>query len=494
MELEGRLLTLLLAVPVAGGITIALLPEKADKLARGIALFTSLVCFGFAALVGYYFLNDEKPAEGAAIKQQTGKYKLVFEKKWFAAPMPEEGKGIELNFRLGVDGVSLLMILLTAVLTPMCILCSWNSITTGVRSFHVLFLLMEAALFGVFAALDIVFFYVFWEFVLIPMFLLIAGWGGGRRIYSAVKFAIFTLIGSFIMLGGIIYISGRLGSTDMRDFENAQMVFPVTTLNWLFFAFTLAFAIKVPVFPLHTWLPDAHTDAPTAGSVILAGILLKMGTYGMIRFSLPLLSPQSDGIRNAMLALGAFGIVYGALMAMTQGDIKRLIAYSSVSHLGYCVVGIFAGKEGYDGAVLQMVSHGISTGALFILVGIIYDRTHRRGVKDFGGLARSMPHYAVVFLIIVLSSIGLPGLNGFPGELMVLVGSIRVSGILAAAVALGAILSAVYLLRPYRDMFFGEEFQQQKDLNFVEMVSLVPLVMLAFAIGIFPNLVLQFLR
>jgi NADH-quinone oxidoreductase subunit M len=349
---------------------------------------------------------------------------------------------------------------------------------------------------GAFVSLDLFLFYVFWEAMLIPMYLLIGIWGGPRRIYASVKFIIYTIVGSVLMLAAILYAGIQAGSFDVLKLQELLPRLPVAEQQILFLAFAISFAIKVPLFPFHTWLPDAHVEAPTAGSVILAGVLLKMGTYGFLRFAIPFFPDAARHYTTLIVALSAIGIVYGSLMAMAQSDIKKLVAYSSVAHLGFCMLGIFSGTlAGAQGGVLQMVNHGLSTGALFLLIGVIYEKTHRRGVDDFGGMAKIMPVYAVLFMIVTLSSIGLPGLNGFVGEFLVLFGSFKEHPKATVVASLGVVLGAVYMLKMYRDVFFGPvtrpEREKVGDVGKGELAYLLPIIALIVVLGIFPNLILS---
>lgn len=429
-------------------------------------------------------------------------------------------------FHLRMDGISVWLVLLTTFLTPICVLASWNNIRSrpsaatsaygdapeasgerGVGGFLVAILTLETAMLGTFVAYDLILFFVFWEMMLIPMYLLIGIWGSpgtrstflfGRvseRVYATLKFVLFTMAGSALMLVAILYLGKELGSFDLSVVTaRAAEDLPRRTQIWLFWAFFIAFAIKVPLFPFHTWLPDAHTQAPTAGSIILAGVMLKMGTYGILRFCLPLFPEAALFYAPFISVLAVIGIIYGALVAMVQPDMKRLVAYSSVSHLGFIVLGLFSGTNaGVQGAVIQMVSHGISTGALFMLVGMLYDRRHTRQISDFGGIAKRMPAYAAVFLIITFSSIGLPGTNGFVGEFLILLGTFSTEGRAVYAVfgALGVILAAVYMLWMVQRVFFGpikhSANEKLQDLSVREYVVAVPLVLAVFFIGIFPK-------
>ena len=402
--------------------------------------------------------------------------------------MPSYG----ISYSLGIDGISMFLILLTTLLSPLAVLASW-SIHERLKEYFIFMLLLETGMIGVFASLDLFLFYVFWEIMLIPMYFLIGVWGGERRIYAALKFVLYTMVGSVLMLVAIIalyFMHGDATGTFTFSYPQIQsalasgrMVLSPVIEQWLFIAFFLAFAVKVPLFPFHTWLPDAHVEAPTAGSVLLAGVLLKMGTYGLIRFNLPLFPHMSHLFAPLISLLAIVGIVYGALVAMVQPDMKKLVAYSSVSHMGFIVLGIFSfNPQGVEGAVYQMLNHGISTGALFLIVGMIYDRRHTRMIDEFGGLANRMPLYAAFFLVVTLSSIGLPGLNGFVGEFLILLGTFGVSHARAAVAALGVILSAVYMLWMYQRVIWGEIKNDRNaallDLGGRERVMLIPLLIM----------------
>jgi NADH-quinone oxidoreductase subunit M len=401
---------------------------------------------------------------------------------------------LSINYQLGLDGISLPLIIMTTILMPLCILVSWHAIETRVRSFMAMLLIMESAMIGVFCALDFVLFYVFWEAMLIPMYLLIGVWGGPNRLYAAIKFFLYTLAGSVLLLVAILVLYFQGGHT-FDILELSRRTYEPALQIWLFFAFFAAFAVKVPMFPFHTWLPDAHVEAPTAGSVILASVLLKMGTYGFLRFSLPMLPDASRLFTPLMVALSIVAIIYGAYMALAQADLKKLIAYSSVSHMGFVTLGLFMFNiQGIEGAVLQMVNHGITTGGLFLCVGMIYERTHSRQIADNIGLTKPMPRYATFLVIFALSSLGLPGTNSFVGEFMVLVGAFLWSKIAAALASLGIILAAAYLLWMIQRVAFGvpaaHALPKLHDVNLREMATLVPLVVLIFWIGLFPNPVL----
>jgi NADH-quinone oxidoreductase subunit M len=462
-----KLLAVLVLGPASAAIALAL--AKRELFVKQAALGVAL---GVLALAAYVFAAGDIP---------------TFKSQWIPA--------LGISFHLAADGLSASMMLLAALLTVVAMLCSWHSIETRAREFFCLLLALETGMLGVFAAQDLFLFYIFWEITLIPMVFIIGVWGGPRRIYSAVKFLIFTMAGSLFMLAAIVYLALHAGSFDVEGVQRYAMTLPPDVTRWLFLAFALGFAVKVPMFPLHTWLPDAHVEAPTAGSVILAGVLLKMGGYGLARFAIPFFPNAAKEFAGVFMLLALVGIVFGAFMAMTQGDIKRLIAYSSVSHMGFVVFGLFSFKhDAVQGAMLEMVNHGLSTGALFLLVGIIYERTHRRGVEDFGGLAATMPRYAAVFLIALLSSIGLPGLNGFVSEFLILLGGYSADPTMTAVAATGVILGAIYMLRLYRNVFFGEiRFKHHAalpDIGRLELAYLAPIVAAMFALGIVPGTIL----
>ena len=416
----------------------------------------------------------------------SGHMQFVESAVWISSP--------SIHYRLGLDGISLPLVLMTTVLMPLCILISWHSIESRVRSFMAMLLVMEGAMIGVFSALDFVLFYVFWEAMLIPMYLLIGVWGGPNRIYAAIKFFLYTLAGSVLLLVAILVLYFQGGHT-FDILQLSQGTYSKSLQFWLFLAFFAAFAVKVPMFPFHTWLPDAHVEAPTAGSVLLASVLLKMGAYGFLRFSLPMLPDASRAFTPLMVSLSIIAIIYGAYMALAQADLKKLIAYSSVSHMGFVTLGLFMFNiQGIEGAVMQMVNHGITTGGLFLCVGVIYERTHSRQIMDNIGLTKPMPRYATFLVIFALSSLGLPGTNSFVGEFMVLAGTFLWSKIATAFASLGIILAAAYMLWMVQRVAFGVPapymVPKLRDVNPREMVSLVPLVLLIFMIGLFPNPIL----
>ena len=462
--------------PLVGVLLILLLGRTGKTAVRWIALLTSLVTFGLSL----WMLSMFNTADGGI--------QMEINLPWLTLG------GNTIGFHLGVDGISILMVLLTAFLTPIAILSTWKAVEERVSGFMTFFLLLEMGMMGVFLSLDMVLFYIFWEFTLVPMYFLIGMWGSQRRVYAALKFVLYTMAGSLLMLAGILWMGLSYGGFDLTQLSGSAV--PLTAQLWLFGAFGLAFAIKVPMWPLHSWLPDAHTEAPTAGSVILAGVLLKMGAYGFLRFNLPLFPQATLKLAPWMAGLAVIGILYGALVAFRQKDVKRLVAYSSISHLGFVVLGTFAlTAQGVQGAILQMVNHGLSTGALFLIVGMLYERRHTRQMSDFGGLWRVVPLMGSLTLITVLSSAGLPGLNGFVGEFTILLGTfnspILASPWFAAIATLGVILAAVYLLHMFQQVFLGPvtcpENEKLADLNPREIIILAPILLLAFWIGFYPK-------
>jgi NADH-quinone oxidoreductase subunit M len=465
----------------------------------GFPWLSAIIFLPLAGAAGLYFLKDEA-ARWAALAVTLLDLALALPLWWLFDPQAGRMQFVEhiawihsppIHYSLGLDGISLPLVLMTAALMPLCVLVSWTSITSGVRTFMATLLVMETTMLGVFAALDFVLFYVFWEAMLIPMYLLIGVWGGPNRLYAAIKFFLYTLTGSVLLLVAILALYFYGGRTfDILALSQVTYSLPLQSL--LFLAFFAAFAVKVPMFPFHTWLPDAHVEAPTAGSVILASVLLKMGTYGFLRFSLPILPDASRAMTPLMVALSVIAIIYGAYMALAQADLKKLIAYSSVSHMGFVTLGLFVlNQQGIEGAVTQMVNHGITTGALFLCVGIVYERTHSRLIADNTGLAGPMPRFATFLVIFSLSSLGLPGTNSFVGEFLVLVGTFIWSKTATALASLGIILAAAYLLWMVQRVAFGLPAAHQRsgltDLTGRELSALVPLVILVFWIGLFPN-------
>lgn len=476
-------LLLTLLIPLATALVLAALPGTSPRTHRLVAFAGSLAAFVASMLVWVGF----DPASPA--------FQFLTDVPWISS--------IDVGFRLGIDGMSLLLVALTTLIMPIAIASSWESIRDREKLYYVMLLLLEFGVIGVFTALDTFLFYVFWEVVLIPMYFLIGIWGGKDRIYASMKFFIYTMAGSLLMLVAIIWLGfyaethgAGMFTADVRKLMAIAPTVGLEAQQWLFLAFALSFCIKVPLFPLHTWLPDAHTQAPTAGSVILAAVMLKMGTYGLVRFNLQLFPQASLHYADLIAILSVIGIIYGALVAMVQTDIKKLVAYSSVAHLGFVTLGIFSmTAEGLQGAVLQMVNHGLSTGMLFLLVGFIYERRHTREMSEFGGIAKSMPVYAVLFAFAMLASVGLPGLNGFVGEYLTLLGAYTSRHLSTTWYAIigasGVILAAVYLLILYQRIFFGpltkSENAKLADLSKLEVALVVPLVALFVWIGFQPN-------
>jgi NADH-quinone oxidoreductase subunit M len=480
--LAHHILSVILFTPLVGALLLLFVPRENDVVHRIVGNLFGVLGF----LVSLPLLRWFKP--------EWGGFTLEENAEWIPS--------IGARYHLGIDGISLLLVMLTTLLGMIAILSSWSAIKQRQKEYYILLLLLQTGMLGVFVSLDFFLFYVFWEVMLVPMYFLIGVWGSDRRLYAAIKFFLYTLAGSVVMLLAILalyfYAPVPVGGTrtfDVPTLLAAAQHFSDPLKVWLFWGFFFAFAIKVPMFPFHTWLPDAHTEAPTAGSVILAGVLLKMGTYGFIRFSLPLL-PADTAMRakiiHIVIVLSLIGIIYGAIVCLMQKDMKRLIAYSSVSHLGFCTLGIFAlTPNGLAGSVLQQINHGISTGALFLIVGMLYERRHTRLISEFGGLATPMPNFAAIYLIISLSSLGMPLLNGFIGEFTILQGAFQVSKAWAAWGSLGVVLGAAYLLWLYQRVMFGPVTQfaneDLPDLNLREYATLVPLVILAFWIGIYPK-------
>ena len=462
-------LTLVVFLPLLGVAAILLAEEV---LAKWVALGVSSLVF-LVSLPLWIFFDESTPA-----------MQFVESHQWIASP--------SINYAVGVDGISLPLVLLTTLLTPLCVLISWTAIETRVREFMISLLVMETATLGVFVSLDFVLFYVFWETMLIPMYLLIGIWGGPNRVYAAIKFFLYTLAGSVLLLVAIIVLYFYAGKESFDILTLSDAEYPAWLQAWLFWAFFAAFAVKVPMFPFHTWLPDAHVEAPTAGSVMLASVLLKLGAYGFLRFSLPMLPNATQQFTSVVLFLSVVAIIYGAYMAFAQADLKKLIAYSSVSHMGFVTLGIFVlNAQGIEGAILQMVNHGITTGALFLCVGIVYERTHSREIADNSGLAASMPVYASFLVIFALSSVGLPGMNSFVGEFFVLLGAFLWSKTVATVAALGVILAAAYILWMLQRVIYGTPAQHMTsklhDMNWREIGTLAPLAFFVFWIGLYPK-------
>ena len=488
----SALLPALLALPLIGAILVMLLPKDEPGLARGVSLGVSIATLALSlAILGPY---DTKMAS----------MQMVFDKEWIP--------GLGARFKLGIDGISIFMVLLTTFLMPIIFLSSYKAVTSKVREFCALLLILEVGMLGAFLALDLFLFYVFWEIMLIPMYLLIGIWGGQKRIYASIKFVIYTMAGSLLMLVAIFYLYSQYGSvTGEYTLELSRLnrlVLPREVQIYCFAAFALAFAIKVPLFPLHTWLPDAHVQAPTAGSVVLAGVLLKFGIYGFLRFAMPLFPYGAAELAPYIAYLAAAGIVYGAFVAFAQSDVKKLVAYSSVSHLGFCMIGIFAmNTQGIEGSIYAMISHGLTTSGLFLAIGVVYERRHTREMSEYGGLWKQMPVFAGLFLICMLGSVGLPGLSGFIGEFLTIFGMFISGGthgepsfwaefmphpmLLGAVATSGVIFGAIYLLYMFQKMMFGPldnpKNKELKDVSWREIAVFTPLVIGIFVMGLFPK-------
>jgi NADH-quinone oxidoreductase subunit M len=476
-QLNYPILSTVIFLPVLGAILILLNKRSWELLTKWIALGTSIATFILSIPLFTTF------------NMSTYKMQFVEKHSW----IPDWN----IFYFIGVDGISVLFILLSTLTAILCVLISWEAITKKVKEFYISILLTTAFMIGVFCSLDFFLFYLFWEAMLIPMFLIIGVWGGPNRIYAAIKFFLYTLVGSLLMLVGIIVLYLYAGKT-FNILELMTKSYPYTMQLWLFWAFFAAFAVKVPMWPVHTWLPDAHTEAPTAGSVILAAVLIKMGAYGFLRFSLPLFPDASKAMVPAMLTLSVIGIIYGAVICLAQTDLKRLIAYSSVSHMGFVTLGIFAlNSQGLEGGILQMLNHGIVTGALFLSVGIVYERTHTRKIADYGGLATVMPIYAALFMVFTLAAVGLPGTNGFIGEFLILLGGFTANKWAGVLACTGIIIGAGYMLWLYQRVFFMEvnnKVASLSDMGIRETITLIPLIVLIIWIGIYPNSFLGFMH
>ena len=469
--------------PLVGVLALLFIPAERKTALRWTALAASLVTFGLSIWMLTLFDKSNPDLQ------------LGFSLPWIQVA------GWNIRFAMGIDGLSILLVLLTTFLTPLSILSTWAAVQERVKDFMIFFLLLEVGMLGVFLAQDLFLFYIFWEFTLVPMYFLIGIWGGPRRIYAAIKFFLYTMAGSILMLLAILWLGIYQGSFSVPELI-AKGGIPANVQLWLFLAFAAAFAIKVPMWPLHSWLPDAHVEAPTAGSVILAGVLLKMGTYGFLRFNLPMFPDAAVKAAPWMALLAVIGIIYGAAVSYAQKDIKKLVAYSSVSHLGFVMLGLFAlNPQGIEGGILQMINHGLSTGALFLLVGMVYEQTHTREFGVYGGLWKIMPIFGTVMLIVSLSSMGLPGLNGFIGEFAILLGAFGSTAIgspwFAGLAAAGVIMAAIYILYMFQKIFLGpegsivkevkEHGHSLRDLNWREIVTMAPLLVLIFWIGLYPK-------
>ena len=485
--MTDHLLSLMTFFPLVGMLVVLFLPREADRLIKSVTLIFTIIIFLISLPLGF---------DDAFIGSSAMHYTEFA--NWISI-----GKYFQMNYHVGIDGISLWLVLLTTFIMPITVLSTWHAVERNTKGFMALLLLLETGMLGAFISLDLFLFYVFWELMLVPMYFLIGIWGGKNRVYAAIKFFLFTAVGSLLMLVAVIYVyyfSIKAGVPFENGYSVAhfsQLDIPVHLQTWLFAAFAFSFAIKVPMFPVHTWLPDAHTEAPTAGSVILAAILLKMGTYGFIRFAIPLFPVATMQFTPFLALLAVIGIIYGALVAMMQDDVKKLVAYSSVSHLGFVMLGIFAmNLQGMSGGMLQMINHGISTGALFLIVGFIYERRHTRLIADFGGLSKVMPVFATIFMIVTFSSIGLPGTNGFVGEFLILVGAfeseLRIFTVFATT---GVILAAVYMLWMFQRVMMGKvtnpKNENLKDLSVRELAVMLPLVLFIFWIGFYPNTFLE---
>ena len=478
---EIPLLSLLTFLPLIGAGMILFLARGSEvdiaRNSRWGAIWTSGVTF--VVSIPLWFKFD----------QTSAKFQFVEKLEW----MPQFG----ISYHIGVDGISLLFVMLTTLLTPICILASWDSIKDRVKEFMISFLILETFMIGMFCALDLFVFYIFFEAVLIPMFIIIGVWGGPRRVYAAFKLFLYTLLGSVLMLVAMMAMYFDAGTTDMVQLMDHS--FPVSMQPWLWLAFFASFAVKVPMWPVHTWLPDAHVEAPTAGSVILAGVLLKFGGYGFLRFSLPMFPDATIQFATLIFTLSIIAVIYTSLVALAQTDMKKLIAYSSIAHMGFVTAGTFTlTTQGIEGAIYQMLSHGVVSAALFLIVGVVYDRIHSREISDYGGLVYRMPAYSLVFMLFMLASVGLPGTGGFVGEILVLVGLFQVNPWLAAFAATGVILSAAYMLFLYRRIIFGqltkENLMKIKDLNAREWAIFAPLIVLTLWMGIYPSSFLDFMH
>ncbi|MBX7043896.1 MAG: NADH-quinone oxidoreductase subunit M [Ignavibacteria bacterium] len=478
----NNILSLLIFLPVILSLPILFFRKQDEKLIKSYAFAVSLIPFAIAVYL-FFIFNPSLPD-----------YQFVEKVKWLSFS--------NTYYYLGIDGISLLLILMSTFMFPLSILASWTSITKNIKSYYFLLLMLDAALAGVFCSLDLILFYIFWEFILIPMYFIIGVWGAEDRVYATVKFFLYTMFGSLLLLVGIVWLGflclPKIGffTTDLNLLIQHAPELPLDTQIYLFILFTLSFLIKVPLFPFHTWLPDAHVQAPTAGSVILAAVLLKMGTYGLLRFSLPLFPAAFIKLTPVIAVLAVIGIVYGALLSIVQKDVKKLVAYSSVSHLGFIVLGTFAVTDvALQGSVIQMINHGLSTGALFMIVGVLYERRHTKKIADFGGIMKVMPLFSVIFTVVMLSSVGLPGLNGFVGEYLILLGSFYSPNLASHAYSIistvAVILAAVYLLWMFQRVMLGpvakEENKSLKDISMREFFSFVPILIFIVWIGVYPN-------
>lgn len=469
--IHSHLLTILILLPLAG-VAWMLVWNTGPESSKRVALTTTLITFLFSIPLWVGFDNT------------TAAFQFEELRPWF--------QGYKISYHLGIDGISLFMVLLTTFLMPLCILCSWESVTKRVREFVIAFLVLESFVIGVFCSLDLLLFYLFFEGMLIPMYLIIGIWGGDKRVYAAYKFFLYTLLGSVLMLLAVLYLYMTGNTTDIPELMKIAPTLPFDVQKLLWLAMFASFAVKVPMWPVHTWLPDAHVQAPTAGSVILAGILLKMGAYGYLRFSLPMLPEASQHYAPFVFALSIIAVIYTSLVALVQQDMKKLIAYSSVAHMGFVTAGIFTfNQQGIEGAIIQMISHGVVSGALFLCVGVVYDRLHTREIARYGGLVNIMPYYAFAFLFFTMASAGLPGTSGFVGEFLVIVGTLHVSTASATLIATGMVFGAAYSLWLYRRVVFGEltkaDLMSLPDLTKREWLIFLPLIIMVLWLGIYPS-------
>lgn len=471
-------LSIIIFLPLIGALFIAMFVRGNDQTsknnARNTALWVTIGTFIFSLSIWSGF------------DYTTSAFQFVEKHEWV--------KGYNISYHLGIDGISMFFILLTTFLMPICILAGWDTITKRVREYMIAFLLLETMIIGVFCALDFVLFYLFFEAVLIPMFLIIGIWGGEKRVYASFKFFLYTLAGSVLLLVAMLYLYNFAGTTDIPTLMNEAPKLALSVQQWLWLALLASFAVKVPMWPVHTWLPDAHVQAPTAGSVILAGILLKLGGYGFLRLSLPMLPEASAYFAQMMFYLSVVAIIYTSLVALMQDDMKKLIAYSSVAHMGFVTLGIFSlNRQGIEGSLVVMISHGLVSAALFLCVGVLYDRMHTKEIKKYGGVVTRMPRFALFFLLFTMASIGLPGTSGFVGELLSLVGAFQVDKIVAALSATGVILGAAYMLWLYKRVMFGDitnkEIEKMSDINKREIAMFLPIVILIIVIGIYPSVI-----
>ncbi|MGF1476911.1 MAG: NADH-quinone oxidoreductase subunit M [Geminicoccaceae bacterium] len=474
---DWPLLSTIIFLPLVGVVFILLIhgeKEIVDRNAKAVALWTSTVTFLVSLLLWSGFDNADPG------------FQFVERSPWLP--------GFDIAYQVGVDGISLWFVILSTLLTVVVVIGSWNSVTVRVKEYMIAFLVMDTLMVGVLCALDVFLFYLFFEGILIPMFLIIGIWGGARRIYAAFKFFLYTLLGSVLFLIAIIYMVLEAGSTSIPDLMATE--FAASAQIWLFLALFASFAVKVPMWPFHTWLPDAHVEAPTAGSVLLAGVLLKLGGYGFLRFSLPMLPEASETLLPLIYTLSIVAVIYTSFVALMQEDMKKLIAYSSVAHMGIVTIGIFTfNEQGIQGSIIQMLSHGLVSGALFMCVGVVYDRIHSREIKRYGGLVERMPAYAFVFMLFMLASVGLPGTSGFVGEILVIVGVFQVNAWVATLAATGMILGAAYMLWLYRRVIFGalvrDDLRSIGDMRTNEVIAFAPLVFLTILMGVYPNLFLE---